>query len=322
MVTYPIVKMNGQWFGVAVLAAAGVMGCSSTPPDNTPQTWETPRDWAMPSSTNQASLPPTSSPTNSVLRDGTAIARSVTDGVEVASGGAIRRIRTNMELAPRAIIKTTDNAQAYLQVNGFTSTVKVEPSTVVELTRMEQRGGFIGGDSYTVLTLKVGSIICSVRKLSADSLYEISTPNGVARIRGTDFAVAAKPIEHGKFQVTYTAVAGQIVVSAMVNGVEVTEALNTGQAWVPGEGDVRPMNVQDWARFSGPPIPLVPWLRSSPPPLPDFIQPFNGNGPPNPAVDAGQNPYAKRSPPIPHPLPPPIAGPFPTVSPAISAGHR
>jgi hypothetical protein len=34
MVTNPIVKMNVQWFGVAVLVAAVLTGCASSPPTN------------------------------------------------------------------------------------------------------------------------------------------------------------------------------------------------------------------------------------------------------------------------------------------------
>jgi len=295
-----------------VLVAAGVVGCSSAPPDDTPQVWEIPQDWATPTSTNQAPAKPTfTTATNAVIRAGKAIVRSKHGEIEVANDGVIRPMSVNMELPAGTIIKTSNDAEAYLQVNGFTSTVKLVPNTVAEINRMEQRGEFAGGDSYTVLTLKIGSILGSVRKISADSLYEIRTPNGVARIRGTDFQIAATPTKDGKFRVTYTSVTGQIVVSAMVNGVEVTKALHTGQKWVPGEGDVE--NFQS--------IIVSPHSEMAPPPPPGYVQPFNANGPPNPAVDTGQNPYAHGAPP---PPPRPIRGPPPSpgTSGMISAGHR
>jgi hypothetical protein len=305
------VKKNAQWFGVAVLVAAGVVGCSSAPPDDTPQVWEIPQDWATPTSTNQAFAPPISSTsTNAAIRAGKAIVRSKHGEIEIANDGVIRPMSVNMELLAGTIIKTTTDSEAYLQVNGFTSTVKLVPNTVAEINRMEQRGEFAGGDSYTVLTLRIGSILGSVRKISADSLYEIRTPNGVARIRGTDFQIAATPTKDGKFRVSYTSVTGQIVVSAMVNGVEVTKALTTNQEWVPGEGEIKNLPEPHY----------YPTDRYLPPPV-FILQPFNGNGPPNPAVDAGQNPYAHGAPP---PPPRPIPGPSPSpgTSGMISARHR
>jgi len=248
----------------------------------------------MPAS--QISQPPPAAPSPDSgkpalpLRSGKAVVRAVQGDIKFATSGAFQPLKSNMELLAGSIIKTGDKSDVYLQVNGFTSTVKIESNSMVVLTKMEQQGGFIGGDSRTLLTLKVGTILASVRKLSAGSYYEIRTPNGVAAIRGTDFAIIAEPILDGKSRVTFIAVTGQIIVSALVNGKEVTEALQSRQGWVPGEGKMEyrsdsPLMQRFFKGFC-----VVVSDSPPPPPPPDFIKPFNGNGPPNPAVNSGHNP--------------------------------
>ena len=70
----------------------------------------------------------------------------------------------------------------------------------------------------------------------------MTVPNGVAGIRGTDFAVKVVQTSPGVFLVTFTSVTGQIQASATVTqaggqysvGQIVVKNLTTGQAWTPG----------------------------------------------------------------------------------------
>ena len=70
------------------------------------------------------------------------------------------------------------NSEAYMQVNGLTSTIKVAEDSLVELTRVDTYGKGIFADTETVLTVRRGLLLGSVRKLSANSRYEVRTPMG------------------------------------------------------------------------------------------------------------------------------------------------
>ena len=166
-------------------------------------------------------------------RDGKAVVRSMHGDVQYqVAGGEFKKLRTNMELTKDTVLKSAAGAEAYLQVNGFTSTVKLTESTEMTLEKMEQVGGFIGGDSTTDLKLASGTLLGSVRKISANSEYKVAVPNGVAGIRGTDFQVTVT-FNGNNFTVVFTSVTGQIS-CAVVNappGTQSTANLTTGQSW-------------------------------------------------------------------------------------------
>jgi len=188
-------------------------------------------------------------------------------------------LKVNMQLPVGTTIKSSPGSDAYLQVNGFTSTIKVSELSMLELTRMDVHDTGRDADTETLLTVKYGTILYSVRKLSANSRYEVHTPKGVAAVRGTDFLVTVTALATGKVLVTYSCVRGQLLVSADVDGEIVTKTLSTGQSWVPGEGDVKGGQI-----LSVPPIDLPP-MDFPPPPavVPPVVlqQPFNGSGAPN-----------------------------------------
>jgi hypothetical protein len=294
-------KMSFQWFGAAVLVASSLAGCVSALPETEVST--NPQPAVVPAPAYQSSGPSAGPSTNLPVRNGKAIVRSEHGNISFSTGGTFRPLRVNMEFPVGTTIKSEADAEAYLQVNGFTSTVKVGTGTVVEFTIMDQMGGFIGGDSVTEINLKVGTILGSVRKISANSSYVIHTPNGTAAIRGTDFQITAEALPGGKYKVTYTCVTGQMLVTATVDGNEKSQNLMTGQSWTPGGGAPTIKVVPDDGM-------LYPGIRAVPidppphPPPPPLIQPFNGNGPPNPAVNISLNPYIRVSPPPPPPPPP------------------
>ena len=277
-----------QRFLVAVLAAAVMTGCASAPP---------------------ASQSPASR--------GKAIVRSVHGEVAYATNGLFRPLKINMALPPGTTIRSGQGSDSYLQVNGFTSTIKVTELSMLELTRMDVHGTGRDADTETLLTVKYGTILYSVRKLSANSRYEVHTPNGAASVRGTDFQVTVTALATGKVHVSYTCVTGQLLVSADVDGQNVTKVLATGQQWVPGEGDVKSL----------PPAVLIGIRASSPgvlpPPAVVLQQPFNGSGAPDPAVDVGQTPFKRAmAPPTTPVAPPPVAVPTPTIPDSRSPSHH
>lgn len=96
----------------------------------------------------------------------------------------------------------------------------------------------MGADSATdtELDLQKGTIMGSVKKLSAASTYQIKTPNGMAAIRGTTFTLSAD----GKITVSD----GSAVISVVINGQTITQTVVAGQQFDPATGQVTPLTPQ------------------------------------------------------------------------------
>jgi hypothetical protein len=124
---------------------------------------------------------------------------------------------------------------ADISVNGTASAVRLTNSTVLEIPTMSYVGNARDGDTTTMLNLQSGSVIGNVKKITANSRYEIMSPHGVAGIRGTDFSVEAIPTSEGNFKVTFSSITGVITVSAVINGITVTHTLTTGTSWQIGD---------------------------------------------------------------------------------------
>lgn len=173
-----------------------------------------------------------------------AIVRSVHGKVQYQTeGGQWKPLRVNQELTEGTLMKSEAGADAYLQVNGLTSTVKLTESTTITLKKMLATGAGMSADTSTDLKLDDGTVLGSVRKLSANSDYQVTVPNGVAGIRGTDFEVKVVQTSPGNYVVTFTSVTGQIqcqatvtqgVLGGPVTGSVVVKNLQTGQSWTPG----------------------------------------------------------------------------------------
>src|SRR5665213_1864425 len=85
------------------------------------------------------------------------------------NGGASQKMRPNMDLPPGAMIHTGPDSTADISANG--SVVRVQPETSVTLETMSVVGSRFDGDTETMLNLKTGTVVGSVKKLSANSHY-------------------------------------------------------------------------------------------------------------------------------------------------------
>jgi hypothetical protein len=132
-------------------------------------------------------------------------------------------------------LRTGANGTADISVNGTASAVRMTNSTTLQIPTMSYIGTSREGDTTTMLNLESGSILGNVKKISANSRYEIMTPHGVAGIRGTDFRVEAIPTPDGMFHVRFDSITGVITVSAVVNGQTITHTLSTGTSWEIGD---------------------------------------------------------------------------------------
>ena len=159
------------------------------------------------------------------------------------AGGGSDKLKANQVLEAGDSITTGPDAYVYLSVNGVTSAVRIGAETTLVLKTMENTGPGREGTTDTSLDLKIGTIQGQVKKVTGDSKYEISTPHGVAGIRGTDFSVEVTANGNGTYTVTFISISGTVVASAVVNGQLQTKTLSGGESWTVG-GDVVPVPVQ------------------------------------------------------------------------------
>jgi len=176
---------------------------------------------------------------------GKAIVRTVkgTASYTKSSGGGPQTLKANQELEEGDSITTGPESYVYVNINGLFSAVRIAAETTLVIKRMDRIGSAREGTTDTTLDLKIGSIQGQVKKVTGDSQYEISTPHGIAGIRGTDFSVDVSSDGNGQYTVTFTSLTGTVVATAVVNGQIQTKTLNGGESWTVG-GDVVPVPIQ------------------------------------------------------------------------------
>jgi hypothetical protein len=163
-----------------------------------------------------------------------AVVRVVHGHATCSAEGKSSDLKPDMTLEAGATITTDPDSYVYLNVNGLTSSVRVASETTLVLKNLDQVGSRHAGITETLLMLEVGSLLCHVSKLPDDSKFEVSTPCGVAGIRGTDGSVTVTQIGNGQYEATFQAVQGTMVASAPVASTSQTKTLNSGDAWTVG----------------------------------------------------------------------------------------
>ncbi len=114
--------------------------------------------------------------------------------------------------------------------------IRLQGDTVLAIDKLSASN--MGADTVTdtELDLRQGTILGTVKKLSAASQYIIKTPNGMAAIRGTTFVVSAS----GAITVTD----GSAVISVVINGQTITQTVGAGQQFDPATGQVTTLTPQ------------------------------------------------------------------------------
>ena len=184
---------------------------------------------------------------------GKAIVRAVHGNVEYQSGGGWAPLKVNTELDAGVVVRTGPESSADLSVNGTSSALRIEAETTLGIPTMTRTSPSHDADQQTMLDLQDGAILGNVKKITANSQYEIKTPHGVAGIRGTDYHVKSRLEPDGRHRVTFTSITGQVIVSAVVDpgGPSVVKVLRDGESWTPGYGDVQPTPVYELQLFEG-----------------------------------------------------------------------
>jgi hypothetical protein len=211
---------------------------------------------------------------------GKATVRAIHGAVEYQSSGSWQPLKVNAELDAGVMIRTGPDSTADISVNGLSSALRIEPETTIAIPTMTRSDTSSDADEETMLDLQDGAILGNVKKISANSRYEIKTPHGVAGIRGTDYHVKSRMESDGRHTVTFTSITGQVIVSAVVEpgGPTVVKVLRDGESWTPGSGDVVPTplyELQSLETELGTLVTTPPGGPAAPPPL---IGPFPTGG--------------------------------------------
>jgi hypothetical protein len=154
--------------------------------------------------------------------------------------GTSHDLKANTTLDAGVTITTGPDSYVYVDVNGTTSSVRIAAETILALKTVDRVGPRREGETETMLVLQVGSVLGRVPKLPANSKYEITTPCGVAGVRGTDWSVVVTQLGASQYEATFQSVQGALVASAPAAGSTETRTLKSGEAWTVGR-DVVPV---------------------------------------------------------------------------------
>jgi hypothetical protein len=106
-------------------------------------------------------------------------------------GGAFEPLAISTKLHPGDTIKTGAGSHVDIDLGGNVGIVQVAPQSTFVLDKLSTTEA--GADRLTETQLKVetGAIYAKINKLAKGSRYEISTPKGIAGIRGSAAYVTA-----------------------------------------------------------------------------------------------------------------------------------
>ena len=191
--------------------------------------------------------------------DGVAVVRAVHGMAQYSNGDQWLDAKPNLQFVAGTTLRTGADSVMDLRVNGTVSSIRLEAQTTAQLQRMARASAETSADTETILDLKSGTLLGSVKKLSAKSLYQIHTPDGTAAVRGTDFEIEALQQADGSVHTKFSCIGGELFCSAVVNGQTVSQPVRAGDSWTPGEptnGHLRPPGSQGGGATNAPLSPL------------------------------------------------------------------
>jgi len=170
--------------------------------------------------------------------DGVAVVRAVHGMAQYSNGDQWLDAKPNLQFVAGTTLRTGADSVMDLRVNGTVSSIRLEAQTTAQLQRMARASAETSADTETILDLKSGTLLGSVKKLSAKSLYQIHTPDGTAAVRGTDFEIEALQQADGSVHTKFSCIGGELFCSAVVNGQTVS---NPSERAIPGRRVSRQM---------------------------------------------------------------------------------
>lgn len=160
--------------------------------------------------------------------EGKAVVRSVRGtGQYSVQGGEFKALRVAQVFGSGTTVKagTSSVIDLYMYENG--PVVRVTSDTSLNLDKLTLDRTGVDVVIETMLDLKAGTILGSVKKLAEASKYEVRTPYTVCAIKGTEYQISADGVHH--------AISGSLLV-VYVNPISkqpTTLTVNAGQTFIP-----------------------------------------------------------------------------------------
>ncbi|HUA38294.1 MAG TPA: FecR family protein [Candidatus Sulfopaludibacter sp.] len=139
-------------------------------------------------------------------------------------------LKPGMVLAQGAELRTGPGSTADLEFEYSGTVLRLRPDSLLELTRLAEMVAEENVIIDTSLNLKAGSLIGSQRKLAKPSTFTITTPNGSATIRGTEYLVTAAG--------AVTCFRGEVAVNSLHQGSPMSAEVPAGFSFNPATGQV------------------------------------------------------------------------------------
>ncbi len=139
-------------------------------------------------------------------------------------------LKPGMVLGKGAELKTGPDSTADLEFDYSGTALRLRPDSLLELARMDE---VVAGENVitdTRLNLKAGSVVGSQRKLATPSTFTITTPNGSATIRGTEYLVTSAG--------AVTCFRGEVAVNSSRQGSPISAEVPAGFSFNPATGQV------------------------------------------------------------------------------------
>ena len=134
---------------------------------------------------------------------------------------------------PATTVSANDTASNY-KPKVVQDAIRIFENTVIGVDKLTITKAGDETVTETQLDLKAGRIFGTVKKLSAESVYEIKVPNGVAGIRGTIYLIGADGV--------VSVLSGAVVISYVSNGSVMTKEVPAGYQFNPTTGQVTPIS--------------------------------------------------------------------------------
>jgi hypothetical protein len=175
---------------------------------------------------------------------GRAIVRAVIGTATGTVNGVTKLLKPNTELSDGTTIDTGPDSVVYLNVNGLSSSLRMEADTTLTILRMDRSSARKNADTDTTVDLKCGTIIGEIKKLSGSSSYEVRTLDGTAQIHVGDFAIKVVENPNSAPSVTFSCLKGKLSASALVKGAFQSYELREGKERSPGNESPNSMPFQ------------------------------------------------------------------------------
>jgi len=134
-------------------------------------------------------------------------------------------LKPGMVLGKGAELRTGPDSTADLEFEYSGTVLRLKPDSLLELAKMDEVVAEENVIIDTSLSLKSGSIVGSQRKLAKPSTFTITTPNGSATIRGTEYLVTSAG--------AVSCFRGEVAVNSSHQGNPVSAAVPAGFSFNP-----------------------------------------------------------------------------------------